>query len=106
MSKREKAVDIFLQNPDYTQKQIAKFSGISLATVERSIRNYKLNLPLQEKAGGKHPKGTVDKQLEKKALKLFERRRNDSVRDMARKLGTSTATIQRIKKRNGYQSLI
>ena len=95
-----------MQNLDYTQKQIAKFSGISLATVERSIRNYKLNLPLQEKAGGKHPKGTVDKQLEKKALKLFERRRNDSVRDMARKLGTSTATIQRIKKRNGYQSLI
>ena len=46
MSKREKAVDIFLQNPDYTQKQIAKFSGISLATVD-------------------------DKQLEKKALTRF-----------------------------------
>lgn len=98
--------DIFQQNPDFTQKQIAKYAGTSLSTVERSIRKHKLNLPLAKKSSTGRSVGTFDKKLEKKALELFKRRRNDSVRDMARKLGTSSTTIQRIKERNDYKSCI
>lgn len=105
MNTREKIVDVFLQNPDFTQKKISKITGASLSTVKRCIRNYKLNLPLAKKPNGGRPTGPVDKNLEREALKLFQREPLDSTRDLARKLGTSTSMIQRIKERNGYKSL-
>lgn len=104
MNKREKIVDIFLQNPDYTQKKIAQIVGVGSATVKRAIRNYKLNISNDRKPGQGRSVGPADPQMERKALKLFERRRNDSTRDLARKLGTSASMIQRIKARNGYKT--
>lgn len=68
MNTREKIVDVFLQNPDFTQKKISKITGASLSTVKRCIRNYKLNLPLAKKPNGGRPTGPVDKNLEREAF--------------------------------------
>ena len=93
-----------MQNPDYTQKKIAEIAKVSLRTVKRAIRNYKLDISNDRKPGSGRPKGTADKLLERKVKEFLRRRKNDSVRDLGEKCGTFSSTIHRIKVRNGYKT--
>ena len=104
MSNREKVVDIFLQNPDYNQKKIAKIAKLSLYTVNQAIRNYKLNITNERKPGSGRRKGTTDKMLERKVKNILKHKKSDSTRDLARKYGTSASTIHRIKVRNNHKT--
>lgn len=104
MSSYEKMIDIFLQNPNFTQRKIAKFSGFSLSSVEKAIRKYELNLPCVKKPKPRRKKGPADPALEKRVVEMIELGINDSIRDLARKCKTSKSNIQRIKTRNGYNT--
>jgi hypothetical protein len=104
MKTREKIVDIFFQNPDFTQYKIAKIAGVSLWTVNKAIQNYKLNISNEIKPRSGRPAGPADMKLERKGIARIILRRCDSSRDLAQKLGTSQTLFQRVKKRNGYKT--
>jgi hypothetical protein len=104
MSKRETVVDIFIQNPDFTQRKIAKIAGTSFATAKRAIRNYQLNISNESKPIPGRPKGIINKILDRKVCKGIERKRSKSTRDLARLCKTSQAMIQRIKARCGFKT--
>lgn len=69
MKSRDKVVDLFVQNPDYTQGKIAKIAGCCLKTAKVGIGNYKTNISNARKPGSGRPHGPANPQLEKKAVK-------------------------------------
>lgn len=106
MNTTEKIIELFLTNPDYRLKKIAKICEVSLATVERKIRNYSLNLSNERKPGGGRPKGPQDINLEEEMVKKMKARRFDSSRDIARKFKVSQSLVQKVKKRNQLKSCV
>jgi transposase len=79
MEKYDKIVDIFLQNPGFTQPKIARIVGVSRMTVNRAIGRYKYNISLDRKPGSGRKNGPVDKKMENKVVKTIERLRNASL---------------------------
>lgn len=106
MNKAENIVDIFVQNPNLSQKKIAKLTDSSLKTVNRAITNYKSNISNAKKPKSGRTKGFVDKKLESKVVNKILKKRDDSVRDLAQKCGTSKSTVHRIKAGNEIETFV
>lgn len=104
MTTREKIVDLFLQNPDFTLKKIAKIVGTSYRTAKRAIANHRINFSNTKAPKIATRKGPNDPKLEKKVVAMIERHRNASTHDLARKCQTSASMIQRVKRRNGFKT--
>jgi transposase len=68
MNTREKIVDIFLQNLDFTQNKIAKIVDVSSWTVNKAIQNYKLNISNETKPRSGRPACPADMKLERKGI--------------------------------------
>lgn len=106
MEVSEKIIELFLTNPDYRQKDIAKICGMSLSTVKKRIRNYNLNISNAKKPRSGRPKAPANPETERLIVSKLKARRHDSVRDIARKCGVSHGLVQKVKVRNGFQTRV
>lgn len=73
-------------------------------TVDNVLNRYSETLSTSRKPGSGRKKGTHDKKLEKKIITAIEKKRSMSVRDIAKKCGTSPFQVQKTKKRNNLKT--
>lgn len=106
MSNAEKIIELYLTNPDISLKTIARIVGVKIRTVRLRVSNYKLNISNERKQGSGGRPGPADPKMEAKVLKKIKDRPCDSMRDLARKCGTSLNMIQRVKARNDLVSCV
>lgn len=92
------------KNPGTSYSQIAKLCRTSKSNVCKTIQRFKNGYSIKSKPKTGRPKGPANKQLEARVLKTLRANRSMSVRDVAKKHGTTKDFVQRTKKRNNLKS--
>lgn len=99
LESRKKVLHILRQNPLWTIKRVAKHAGVSTSTVDRVVRRKKYDVSVERAKGSGKKSGPMDKALYKSVVTHFKKNPNASVRDIAKKLSTSSSYVQKCKKR-------
>lgn len=104
VEQRKKVVHKYLENPEASQRKIAKELKIAPSTVWNILKRYKETLSVDRAVSSftYRPKG--DPKLTKKIVCDVKRNPGLSVRKRARKLDTTPSVIQRTLKAQGYKS--
>lgn len=101
---RNLVLDKWLQNPNRSQKTIANSVGVTQQTVSNVISKFLQTKSIQRKPTKRSKRGTRNKQNEKQVVKVYKRKPNMSVRDVAKKVNVAKSTVQDIKVRCGLRS--
>lgn len=102
--RRETVLRIYLENPGSSFASIGKITKTSRATVRNIINRYLKEYRIDDRARSGRPKGPSNKKLEMKIVSAFKKNCTLSVRDVAKKLKTSTSMVQRAKFRQNLKS--
>ena len=84
-------------------RTIAKQVKVSTDSVRRIINKFGEHHSLNDLPKSGRKKGPSNKKLEQKVVSLYKTKKGLSVRDAAKKAGTSPSMIQRVKKRNNLK---
>lgn len=104
ITRRENVLRTYLENPDSTFAAVGKMVNVSRATVRNIVNRYFNEYRIQDKARSGRPTGPSSKSLEKKIVTAYKKNCSLSVRDVAKKLKTSTSMVQRAKVRQNLKS--
>ena len=80
-------------------RKIVKMEGVSEKAVRNAIRKFGEDNTSEDKPKTGRKKGPANPQLDKRILKAFEQKKEVSVRDVAKKVGTSKSNVLRAKER-------
>lgn len=97
--KRQAIVDRWCTQKGLTYRKLAKLEGVSVCAVFNAINKYAQDLTFHDKPKSGRKPGSTNKKLEQKICKEYSKKKEASVRDIARKLGTSIGTVQRTKQK-------
>lgn len=100
---REKILHKFIENPHQSKRNIAKELGIAPSTVGRVISRWLATGTTDRKPGSGGDRKS-NKHLATKIDRSLQRNPKLSVRDLASQFGTTSSTVQRIKKKMKYKS--
>ncbi|XP_065091905.1 uncharacterized protein LOC135712777 [Ochlerotatus camptorhynchus] len=99
-----KGLDTWLSEKDVTMRKLANRVGIHHASVKSIINKFREHYSLDELPGRGRKPGSSNPKLNQKVVSLIRKNKSMSIRDLAKKAGTSVGTIQRIKKRNNLKT--
>lgn len=94
---REKIIKIFLKNPLWPYRKIAKELKVHRNTVSRAIKKYREDLTIDRKSGSGRKKGLTDIRKAKQIEQQFQRSPNTSNRKAARKYKCSDFFVRSVK---------
>ncbi|XP_058462483.1 uncharacterized protein LOC131437267 isoform X1 [Malaya genurostris] len=80
-------------------RKITKMEGVSENAVRNAIRKFGEDNTFEDKPKTGRKTGPANPQLDKRILKAFEQKKEVSVRDVAKKVGTSKSNVLRAKER-------
>lgn len=101
---RKNIVNIFQENPGYSQNDIARCLKINKSTVQSVLSKFKKDLTVERKQGSGRKSGPVDKNKAKKVVDCFTRNPSLSIRDVAKKVKVSKSYVQKIKNYAGLKT--
>lgn len=101
---RELIIKLFQANPHWSFKKIAVEAKVYRKTVSEVIKRFKEDLTVNRREGSGRKKGFHSPKKVKKAINLFRKNPNTSVRKVAQKVGCSSTTVQKIKAVSGLKS--
>lgn len=104
IEKRQSIVSKYCSQKGISLRQIAKEEGVSLHAVQNAIERFGEHYTLKDLPGRGRKRGAFNPQLDKKICQQFIKKKELSVRDCAKKCGTSTSIVQRAKERNGLKT--
>jgi transposase len=102
--KRKTIVTKYCSEPSLTMRKLAKQEGVSICAVQNAIARYGKHNTLRDLPGRGRKVGASKPALDKKICQQFERKKDMSVRDCAKKCGTSIGMVQRAKARNSLKT--
>lgn len=97
---KKKVLDTWLSEKGITMRKLAKRFGIHHASVKTIINKFGEHYTLDELPGRGRKPGSSNPKLDRKVVSLIMKNKSMSIRDLAKKAGTSVGMIQRIKQRN------
>lgn len=103
--KRKSIVDKWCSVKGITYRKLAQMEGVSVGAVQTAIRKYGEDYTFEDQQRPGQKPGPSNPKLDQKIVKLFASNRELSVRDVAKKVGTSIGMVQRAKKRNNLKTL-
>ena len=101
---REEILYKWVQFRGISTKKIALELRTSRRTVQRTLKRYNETGNTRRKSGSGRKQGFVNKKIEKNVLAALKRNPNLSVRDLAKKFGTTKSTVHRIKSKHSIKS--
>lgn len=96
---REKVLHSYLQNTSQTLRKLAKDCSVPLATTHRIINKYLFTGSITRKIGSGKKVFSGNKKLALQVVRSIQRNPLLSLRDLAKKFGTSKLNVFKIKKR-------
>lgn len=96
---RGEILKIYAECASASTKVIAKKVGCCERTVRRAINKFKAEGTIKDKARSGRPKGSGVKKVEREVLKVIQKNRCASVRDIAKAVYVSATSVHKIKKR-------
>lgn len=102
--RRQLIVSAHVENPNMSQRDLAKKLKIPKTTIQNVLSKFQESCSVQRKSGSGRKSGSADQKLAKEVVAKFKQNPNLSLRDVADKVGTSSATVHRIKRREGLRS--
>lgn len=100
---REEILHTWCTVKGITFNQIAKRVGVAPASVKAIIEKFGMHHTLTDLPRSGRKPGASDPKLDKYVVKLINQNKSISMRDLAKKAGTSYGMIQRIKRRYGLK---
>lgn len=85
-------------------RKLAKAEGVSVHAVQNAIKRFGMYNTLKDLPGRGRKPGPSKPNLDKKICRQFERKKELSIRDCAKKCGTSIGMVQRAKERNSLKA--
>jgi len=83
---------------------LAKQVRTSYYTARRAVLRFKNSQTIKDKSRIGRPKGSANKKLEKKVVSIIRKNKSMSIRDIAKKAGTSHVMVVKVKKRNSIRA--
>lgn len=102
--KRKSIVTKYCTETGLSMRDLAKQEGVSLHAVQNAINRFGTHYTLKDLPGRGRKAGPSNPELDKKICKAFERKKEVSIRDCAKKCGTSIGMVQRAKARNSLKT--
>lgn len=104
IEQRQRIVNKYGSVKNISMRKLAKEEGVSFCAVQNTIKRFGQYYSLEDLPGrGKKP-GATRQDLEKKIVQQFAKKKGISVRDCAKKCGTSIGMVQRAKQRNSLKT--
>lgn len=103
LENRKKILHIFEENPTWSYSMISKAAGIPKSTVFCVIKRFKKTLTIERAKGSGRKLGTGDKKLAQQVMRSIKQNPELSDRNRAKKNGTSSNTVRRIRLKAGYK---
>lgn len=85
-------------------RKLAKEEGVSVGAVRSAIRKYREQCTFEDAPKSGRKSGPVSPDIDKKIRDAYKRKPATSVRDVAKKLGTSSSNVMRAKERLGLKT--
>jgi transposase len=85
-------------------RKLAKEEGVSVGAVQTALRKYREQCTFADSPRRGRKPGPADPTVDKKIKDYYKRHPSASVRDVAKKLGTSSTNVMRAKERMGLQT--
>lgn len=101
---RQQILHKLLENSDLSSAQVSKSLKVSIRTVQRVKKSWNDSQSVRRKTGSGKNLGASDINLDRTIVRTIKGKRSTSIRDIAKKVGTSTSMVQRAKKRNGLRT--
>lgn len=99
-----RVLDTWMREKGISMNEVAKRFGIHPASVKSIIHKFGEHYTFDDLPGRGRKPGPSDPNLDRKVINLINRNRSMSIRDLAKKAGTSIGMVQRIKKRNNLKT--
>lgn len=97
---RKSIIIKYCKNPGLPLRKLAKQEGVSVHAVRNAIDRFGKHNTLKDLPGRGRKRAPSNPDLDKKICNTFQRKKEISIRDCAKKCGTSLAMVQRAKARN------
>lgn len=85
-------------------RKIAKEEGVSVWAVQKTIKRFTEHYTLDDLPGRGRKKAKILSKIDQRIISVFTKEKEISVRDCAKKCGTSSSTVQRVKVRNNFRT--
>lgn len=102
--KRKSIVDKWCTIIGITLRKLAKLENVSVGAVRTAIKKYGQEFTFNDTQKSGRKPGPSNPILKKKIEKAYKQNPERSVRDIAKKLGTSAGMVQRSKQRNNLKT--
>lgn len=99
-----RVLDTWLREKGVTMNNLAKRFGIHPGTVKSIINKFGEHYTFDDLPRRGRKPGPADPNLDRKIVNLINRKKSMSIRDLAKKAGTTVGMVQRIKKRNNLKT--
>ncbi|KAF2893772.1 hypothetical protein ILUMI_12401, partial [Ignelater luminosus] len=96
---RQTVLRKWTENPLISTSELAKICKTSQRTVQRYLKKFRNTGTIDRKSRNGRPTRSFDKIIEKKVCVIYKKHPSISVRDVAKKIGSSSSNVQKIKKR-------
>lgn len=104
VEKRKSIVSKYCSGNGMSMRKLAKEEGVSVHAVQNAIKRFGNHFTLKDLPGRGRKPGASRPDLDKKICKQFSGKKEISVRNCAKKCGTSVSMVQRVKKRNDLKT--
>lgn len=101
---RKKILYIRNQNPNLSERQLAKMGNVPKSTVHRVLKSFNERLTTERKSGTGKNSNRPNRVMDKKVKRAFEDKPNISIRTVARKIKMSPGFVQKSRQRQGLRS--
>lgn len=103
--RRQKILEVTEANPTWSRTKIAKHLGVSRTTIIRVTNMYKTSGSIKRRGkSGVRPRAPQTVELEKNIISSIHKDPSLSLRQRAREIGVSHATIARVAEKIGFKA--
>lgn len=102
--KRKSILDKWCSIKGITLRKLAKLENVSVGAVQNAIKKFGQEYTFVDKPKSGRKPGSSNPNLDRKIVKAYKTNKEASVRDLAKKLGTSIGMVQRAKQRNNLKT--